>query len=905
MPAWLTRVRLKIRAALSRRHDGDLRHELSLHLQLLEEEYAGQGMSPQEARARAHRDFGNATLLQEASHDLFSFRWLENVVHDVTYACREMRRHLGFTVVAVASLAFGIGSVTATFAVIDAFMLRGLSVSEPEQLVAFTVSNSRAWRQWPYVQYQRWRYGMADVLTAAASMTVERYNVSTDGKLPDDEGKVRVSLVSGTYFPVLRAPMAVGSALTPDDDRVRGAHPVAVISEGFWTRRFGRTPDIVGRTIGINGVTYAITGVTGNGFTGEWIGLATDVWIPLAMHGAVLPDAPNLHEDEWGTASRTLRVIARRAPHVSREQAEALANVIHQRFMADRAAAVGDSGRERLQYIDLLEATDGYSPERAFYFRPLMILSTIVGIVLVVACANFANLLLGRTQARGAEWSVRLALGAGRWRLMRQSLTECALLAVLGGVFGFIAARWVTTALLKELAVSVQSIEFDLPLDWRVLAVNGSCVLFVLLVGIWPATRGARSAVALSVLQRTQAPESRRFARLGPAQALIAAQLALCTVLLIGATLFLRTVLNLRSETLGFARNVLLVSVAPGQAGYSDRAAAMLIERARAHLETLPHIQAVSATSASLLNNTNYWIDDSEQLSLDGGAPASGGLQWTTADVSAGYFKTIGMPLLRGREFAEADVMAASSRVQPVVINRTLARFLFGEDDPIGRRIGTSPGGANQVVVGVVSDGKQTSPRDRGLGVVYLPLSKDASRVVFALRTGGDPAAAAPMVRHQLRSIAHDLPILGIQTIEQQFNVAISRERLLGTLSLMLGGIAVLIACVGLHALLSYDVAQRTREIGVRVAMGATSRSVVALVLRDSLVLVGVALAVGIPIGVSATRPLTPQLYGVQAGDPATVTCAVLLLVGATGIAMLRPARAAARTDPVLLLRQE
>jgi predicted permease len=905
MPRWLTRLRLKLAAAFSPDHDQELRRELDLHLQLLEEEYITGGLSPEEARAKAHREFGNATRVQETSHHLFSLGLLEDFAHDVKYAFREMRRNLSFTIIAIASLGFGIGSVTATFAVVDAFMLRGLAVSEPEQLVAFTVSNSRAWRRWSYAQYLRWFGGSQDVLTAAASVTIERYNVSTDGNLPDDEGKVRVSLVSGTYFPVLRAPITAGTGLTPDDDRAPGSHAVAVISDGFWARRFGRTSDIVGRTIGINGTTYAIVGVTGAGFTGEWIGLPTDVWIPLAMHSAVLPDAPNLHEDLWGTQSRTLRVIARLHPDVAREQAEALANLIHQRFVRDRGAALGDTGQERQQYIDLISATDGYSPERAYYFRPLMILSTIVAVVLIVACANFANLLLGRTYARSAEWSVRLALGGGRGRLIRQSLTECAVLAVLGGLAGLVAARWATTALLKELAVTVQAVEFDLPFDARVAAVNGACVLFVMLVGVWPATHGARSAVALSVLQRAQAPESRSRWRLGPAQALIAAQLALCTVLLIGATLFLRTVINLRSEPLGFNRNVLLVNVAPGQAGYSDNAGAILIERAREHLAGLPGIVRVSASSATLLNNSNYWIDSSERLAVDSGNVVSGGLQWTTAEVSPGYFRTVGLSLVRGREFNEDDLTTEPGRAQPVVLNRTLSRFLFGEGDPIGRRVALTFQSGFLEVVGVVSDSKQTSPRDRGLGVIYRPLSKDATRVVFAIRTAGDPAAIAPTVRYQLRMLARDLPVTGIQTIEQQFNTAIAQERLLGTLSLILSIIAIVIACVGLHALLSYDVAQRTREIGVRMAMGATSRSVVALVLRDSLVLIAAALAVGIPIGVSATRPLTPQLYGVQADDPTTVGFAVLLLATATVLAMLRPAHAAARTDPIVLLRTE
>jgi predicted permease len=582
--------------------------------------------------------------------------------------------------------------------------------------------------------------------------------------------------------------------------------------------------------------------------------------------------------------------------------------LIYSRFMAERMAALGDGmpqlAQDRQLYVDLIGATDGYSPERARYFRPLMILSSIVGVVLIVACANFANLLLGRAHARASDWSVRLALGAGRWRLIRQALTECALLASLGGVFGFIVSRWATTMLLKQLAVSVQALEFDLRLDARVAAVNIACVLVVMIVGVWPATHGARSAVALSVLQRAQAQESTRRVRLGPGQALIAAQLALCTVLLIGATLFLRTVVNLRNESLGFARNVLLVGVAPAQAGYSEQAAAMLIERAGEQLAALPGIVRVSATSATLLDNTNYWIDSSERLSLDGATPP-GGLQWTTAEVSPGFFGTIGIPIVLGREFVADDLTSRSRRSQPVVINRTLARFLFGEGDPIGRRVGSGPGGTDRLVVGVVSDIKQTSPRDRGLGVIYLPLGNDVSRVVFAIQTADDPARAAVMVRYQLRSVARDLPILGIHTIDEQFNVAISQERLLSTLSLILCTIAVLIACVGLHALLSYDVAQRTREIGVRMAMGATRRRVVALVLRDCVVLVALALAVGIPIGISATRPLTPQLYGVQAGDPATVGFASLLLAMATALAMLRPAHMAARTNPGALLRHD
>ena len=732
MPIWLTRLRLRLRATFSRRHDAELRHELLHHLQLLEDEYRAQGLSPAEARRAAHLEFGNATLIQETSHDLFSFRALEELAHDLAYALRAMKRSAGFTLIAVCSLALGIGAVTATFAVIDAFLLRGLPVPAPDQLVAFSVSNSAAWRRWPYAVYERWRDAPEGLFDAAASLTVERFNVSTPQGGENQDGKVRVSLVSGTYFQVLQAPVPFGRALTPADDRAPGAHPVAVISAAFWEGWFGNAADVIGRHIVLNRVPYEIVGVTGRGFTGEWIGAPTDVWIPLAMHGAVSPDAPSLLDDRWGLRSATMRVIARRRPGVSRDAAEAVANVVYQRFNADKVAVLGDSAdamRDRKQHIDLLEATQGYSPERSRYVRPLMILSAIVVLVLVVACANFANLLLGRAQIRQPEYSVRLALGAGRWRLVRQALTECALLAVIAGVLGLIAAQWATTALLKQLATTVQPVEFVLHLDARVLALNGACVLLVMLVGLWPGLRGARTAVTLSFLQRVAAAETGRRARVSAGQLLLAGQLALCTVLLVGAGLFLRTVMNLQGQHLGFDRNVLLVSVAPRQAGYSPEAAAALIARIKERLQALPGITGVVASSNTLLNNTTYWIDGSEQLRLDNGTPAAG-LRWTFSAVSPAFFHTVGMTLHVGREFAPADVNPPADRV---VINRTLATFLFGSTNPIGRRIGLHPGGRMQEIIGVVEDVKQTSPRDAGLGVVYQPLGEHASHVVLAV----------------------------------------------------------------------------------------------------------------------------------------------------------------------------
>ena len=900
MPPWLTRLRLRVGAAFSRGHDRALREELQLHLQLLEDDYVAHGLSRAEAQAAAHREFGNATRIQEASHDLFSFRFLEEFVHDIAFAFREMRRSVGFTVIAIGSLALAIGAVTATFSVIDAFLLRGLPVPEPDRLVAFSVSNSRAWRRWSYAHYERWRERSKDYVDVAASMSVDRFNVSTLQYGRPEEGKVRISLVSGNYFRVLRMPIALGEALADIDDRNRGSQPAAVISDAFWLRALGSRSDVVGRHIHLNGVSYAIVGVAARGFTGEWIGQPTDIWIPLAMHGAVLPESTDLFGDLWGTGAQPLRVIGRLWPTAGVREAEAQANVVFQQFLNEREGIeVGRrQSNERTTHVDFIAATQGYSPERAEYFRPLMTLSAIVAMVLVVAFANFANLLLGRSEIRQSEYSVRLALGAGRWRLVRQTLTECAVLGTIAGVLGLVASRWLTTGALKKLATTVQPMEFDGAVTARVIAIDVACIALVVLVGLWPAMRAACSAVTLSLVQRSSNLETPRRRRLSAGRVLMAGQLALCTVLLIGAAMFLRTVINLRSQYLGFDRNVLLVNLAPVEAGYRDQAATMLVERVTKHLSGLPHIGQISASGASPLDQATYWIDKSERLTVDSN-PVPPGKLWTFAEVGPGFFRTVGMPLLLGRDFTEADLTAVTGSV---IINRALATLLFGSENPLGRRVSLHPNRVSQQVIGVVDDVKQTSPRDQGLGVIYMPL-KHADRVVLAIRTGGPPEDFATMINFQIRSVAPNLPITRIDSIEQQLDDAIAQERLIGTVSIALAVMAILIACVGLHALLSNDVTQRTREIGVRLAMGATTGNVVTLVLNDTLRVVAVALVIGIPIGVAATRPLTTQFYGIEPQDPSTLALVALAMVAATALASARPAHAAIKTDPVALLR--
>ncbi len=896
----VTRLLLRARATFSACHDRELRDELQLHLRLLEEEFIAQGIPPDLARQRAHREFGNATLFQETSHNLFSFRPVEDFIQDLRYAAREMRRSIGFTCISVLSLAIGIGAVTAAFAVIDAFLLRGLPVQHPERLVAVSTAENPRWGSWPYAAFTRWRDSPDVLFDVAASSDVRPFDSPLRGS--GTAGEVRVSLVSANYFHVMGVDVSLGRALVEADDRAPGAAPVAVISDGFWDRWFGRSPDVLAKRLELRGVTYDVVGVAGRGFTGHLVGHPSDVWIPLTMQSALMPDAPGLLSDRWGTGAGWLRVIGRLRPGVNVEQAAASANLIRQRFVAERAAALGTThanvARDSKSAITLLRATTGYAPERGQYARPLVILLGITAVVLLVACANFTNLMLARSESRRREFVIRLALGGGRWRLIRQSVTECIVLAAVAGVLGLLLANWTTTLALKQFAVMITPVEFALEFDARVLAFASACVAVVIAFGLWPSTQPVRSA-ATSPIHQATVVRTRASGRSIARRVVLVAQLAMCTVLLIGAGLLFRTVTNLRSQDLGFDRNVLLVSVSPGKAGYSESAAEMLLQRLRDRLLSVPGITAVGVTGPALMDYTNYWIAGSQELTTDRGA-AVPGVRWTVANVGPGFFEAVGMSV-EGRAF---DTSHADPSGQVAAINRSLAALLFRNQNPLGQRIRMNPRGPWQTVIGVVNDVKQTSPRDRGLGVVYSPL-RGFNHVVLAVRTNGPPAAAAAVVRSEVSAAAPTLPIEKIRTIADVLDTSIAQERLMSAIALCLAALSIVLGCVGLYALMSYDVAQRTRELGIRLALGATSRNVVALVLRDGVVMVLGGLVTGVPLGIAASRALGSQLYGVNTGDPWTLGSVGLLLVAVALVAAARPARTAARIDPIALLRNE
>ena len=831
---------------------------------------------------------------------LFLFRVVDDCVQDVRATVREARRSLGFTCIALLSLAVAIGGVTAAFSVLDAFMLRRLPVGHPESLFAFSTANSSEWNAWSIAPFLRWQESPDAPFDVAAASDVSSLKTPSRG---NDGRNVRVTLVSGNYFRVMGVAIPIGRNLPDTTTITPNGEPIAIISDAFWTQWFGRTPDVIGKTLELNDVSYEVIGIARPGFSGHVVGHPVDVWVPLAMAPALVRDLPGLLDDRWATGASWLRVFGRLRTGVEVEQARQSADLVYRRFAADQSAAIGATSaaakRTARQSISLLQAAGGFAPERARFVWPLLVLSGFTGLVLLVACANFTNLMLARSETRQREFMIRHALGASRWRLIRQSITECTALAAVAGAPGLLFAQWATTALVHQVPITITPLELGVTVDARVAAFTIASVAIVIMFGLWPCARVVRSAShrSVSALQHSMVAPRRRA--LGGRLMLIG-QLTLCAVLLIGAGLLLRTVRNLRHQDFGFDQHVLLVSVTTKQAGYSEAAAALLMRGVGDRVRTLPGVEAVGLSGPTLLDSGNYWIDSSQELLTDQGTVLPG-TRWTFAAVGPGFFEAIGMSLLNGRGFEEADSLAAADSI---VLNRSLSTFLFGDRNPIGRRVRLNQRAPMQTVVGVVNDVKQTSPRDRGLGIVYLPL-RQLRRVVVAVRTAGPPEAMVPAIKAQLNAFSPDLSVDSARPIGDLLDESIAVERLTSALSLCLAAIVIIIGCLGLYALIAYDVARRTHELGIRLALGATRNTILAMVLRDAAYLVLPALAIGIPLGIVAIRPLSSLLYGVRVGDAGTLLCVAGLLVVVAVAATLQPARTASRIDPIALLRAE
>ena len=963
----------RLRALFQRtRLERDLDDEVEAHLDLLAGDYARRGLSPADARAAARRAFGGVEQMKEQYRDRRSLPVIETTMADLRYAVRMLRRSPAFTLVAVLSLALGIGANVAVFTVINAVTLRTLPVPHPRDLVvvdshyrnepgriSFPLYRDLRARQQVFTDMfatagetplrltipAARRAGVAAHATAsratldgataphaaaipgaAPTSTSASTGAGVDGSataaITNSLGgdavsidNVRVSFVTASYFGVLGVQSALGRFYTEDEDRLpdsaESLGTVAVLSDGFWERQFGRDPGVLDRTVIVNRTACRVIGIAPRGFTGEALGGTPDLWVPL-----VASSSASALDNRRGSLGD---YMARLKPGVTRQQAEAQLTVLFQQLIAAEQPLVprmaGDGPRQAAEEfrIALQPGATGidYGMRRTLT-TPLAIIMAIVLLVLLIACANVANLLLARAATRRREITVRLAVGCARGRLVRQLLTESVLLSLLGALGGLALAWWGGPGLLHLLDAAPIAPAVDLTPDARVFAFTVAIVLATGIgFGLVPALRARDVNLAPALNDRTRGTSRRLSQRLS--RTLVIAQVALSLLLLIGAGLLVRSLRNLRAVDLGFRpEQVSIVELGhglpplqPGPDGEAARAALLTtIERqVLARIVQIPGVQSASL-SRQLLFSANdigarFLIRDGTQAA---GAPVNARFNV----VSAGYFDTIGMTLAAGRAIDTRD----SSRAPAVaVINEAMARRYFPSGDAIGRRLEMQlPGNKERAaittgrpiaIVGIVQDAKYNSIRQEAQPMCYVSLEQfPGSLRSLEIRSTLPAAALAAPVRQALLDVSRDIMIRRTVTLAAQVDHTLAPERLITGLCTFFGALALLLASIGLYGVMAYGVAQRTSEIGIRMALGASRLRVLVMVLRHSLIVVIAGIALGLPLAWLATRALAGFLYGLSPTDPATIAIATLTLVSVAAIAAWIPARRATRVEP-------
>jgi macrolide transport system ATP-binding/permease protein len=918
----------KLRSLIHRlQKEDDLRDELQFHLDEEAAERQADGLSGEEARLAARRHIGNITLVQEDTRAVWSWTLLEQLAQDCRYGFRAMAANKTFSLLAILSLALGIGANTAIFSFMDWLLLRSLPVSDPASLA---VLNWRApsgsgrdsvihggsgsiWRDgpsarmsgiFPYPAFELIRTNSAATFSSVfAYYPTDKVNVMVKGQAELSSGE----FVSGDYFRGLAISPSAGRLIIPDDDRV-GAPAIAVLSYRYSQKRFGDAASAPGQSILINNIPFSVAGVAPPGFFGVDPAAAPDFYVPLRTNLLLrLRGGANDAKDYLEQGYYWLEMMARLRPGVSLSQAQAAMGPIFHQWVDSTAA----NDRERAQLPELLvrEGAAGLDTLRRQYSKPLYVLLALAASILAIACANIANLLLTRATARRREIAVRLSIGAGRLRLIRQLLTESVLLASIGGAVGVLFAIWGIRFLTFLLANGSEDFTLRPGLNWPVLgAASALALLTGMLFGLAPALQSTRVDVipALKDARAGQPGLRYGFGRISLSQALVVTQIGLSLVILVAAGLFVRTLSNLQSIQLGFNReDLLLFKMNARQAGHKDPEIITFYTDLQKRFAAIPGVRSASATHHQMIGQ-GTWSGNAAPV----GKQPKPGFSTHILMTAPEFFSTMQIPVLLGRAFDDRDRPGSPA---VAVVSEAYVKTNFPDQNPLGQHISISrhpPFTDRDVeIVGVAANARYGPLKGEFRDIVYLPFNQGSyypvDEMIFALRTSGDPLRYVNTVREIVRQADTRVPVTDIKTQTAQIDQTMNQEIIFARLCTGFGVLALLIACVGLYGTMAYSVARRTGEIGIRMALGAQRGDVIWMVLRQVLVLAATGLGIGVPVALGASKFVDSFLFGVKPNDALALTLAVVILVSATLVAGYIPARNASRFEPMNAIRHE
>ena len=893
--------------------NGEMQDELAYHIEQRAGELTRQGVVREEAERRARAELGGMTGQKEKMRSSWGTQAWDDLRADIRYALRGFSRTPGLAAIAIVSLALGIGANTTIFSIVKHVLLDNLEARRPEELRLLAWSSGKhgvvhhSWGFWDrtpdgknlgtsfsYPVYQQLRQQNHVFEDVFAFKEFPRLTATINGQAEP----VTTQLVSGNFYQGLGVQPTLGRAIQESDDGAPGSGPVAVISDAFWTRRFGRTPDVVGKTIVLNLTPVTIVGVNPRGFTGaSSTQESPDVFMPFSMAAIASPSwakKPLLTDPEFWW----VLVMARVKPGVPDEQARAALDVTLNAAVLSTLKVEKDNS---VPSLVLENGSRGEDQASRRFSKPAYVLMALAGFVLLLACANLANLLLARASSRQREMSVRLALGAGRSRILRQMFTESLLLSAMGGIAGLALGYCGRNVIPRLMSSSWETAQTGIEFDWKIFGFTAAISLATgVLFGLAPAWHASRTQVSSGLKDSSKAVTQRRRNLTG--KTIVVVQIALSMLLLVGAGLFVRTLMNLNDSHLGFRpEGILLFDLQPPRTRYSAPKDLELYHRVEERLRSVPGVSAVTLSDMTLVSNG---ISNSDFVADGVPKRADGKQEADVISVGQDFFSTMGIPIVSGRAFGETDT---ESSLPVAIVNQQLVKEYFPDNiNPLGRTFKASE--KQITIVGVCGDAKYNSLRDDPPATFYLPYRQQLGGeedMTYEISTRMKPAAIVPALRGAVAAVDKDIPLLDVRTQQEQIDDTTKEERIFASLTSGFGVLALILACIGIYGIMAYAISQRTNEIGIRMALGAQPGRVLRMVLREAWWLALIGVAAGLGAALAMGRLITSMLYGLKPWDPVTLVLASLLLVGVAMLASWVPARRAAGVEPMEALRHE